>query len=89
MRRSPARFARARGDGLRLRHPDGPGHRRYWALHFHGGYGFMLEYDIQLYYRRSRAWARVLMDSARPQRVADRATARPALEASGDGEATR
>ena len=24
----------------------------YWALHFHGGYGFMLEYDIQLYYRR-------------------------------------
>ncbi len=27
------------------------------ALHFHGGYGFMLEYDIQLYFRRVKAWA--------------------------------
>jgi alkylation response protein AidB-like acyl-CoA dehydrogenase len=27
------------------------------ALHFHGGYGFMLEYDIQLYFRRIKAWA--------------------------------
>jgi alkylation response protein AidB-like acyl-CoA dehydrogenase len=26
------------------------------ALHYHGGYGFMLEYDIQLYYRRIRSW---------------------------------
>ena len=26
------------------------------ALHFHGGYGFMLEYDIQLYFRRIKAW---------------------------------
>lgn len=26
------------------------------ALHDHGGYGFMLEYDIQLYYRRIRSW---------------------------------
>jgi alkylation response protein AidB-like acyl-CoA dehydrogenase len=25
----------------------------------HGGYGFMLEYDVQLYYRRARGWARV------------------------------
>jgi alkylation response protein AidB-like acyl-CoA dehydrogenase len=32
----------------------------YWALHFHGGYGFMLEHDVQLYYRRARAWPRVL-----------------------------
>jgi len=32
----------------------------YYALHFHGGYGFMLEYDIQLYFRRARAWAGVL-----------------------------
>ncbi|MBA2282243.1 MAG: acyl-CoA dehydrogenase, partial [Acidimicrobiia bacterium] len=31
----------------------------YRSLHFHGGYGFMLEYDIQLYYRRARAWATV------------------------------
>jgi alkylation response protein AidB-like acyl-CoA dehydrogenase len=27
-----------------------------WSLHFHGGYGFMLEYDIQLFYRRAKAW---------------------------------
>jgi hypothetical protein len=26
------------------------------VLHFHGGYGFMLEYDIQLYFRRAKAW---------------------------------
>jgi alkylation response protein AidB-like acyl-CoA dehydrogenase len=32
----------------------------YWALHFHGGYGLMLEYDVQLYFRRARAWAGVL-----------------------------
>jgi len=34
----------------------------YYALHFHGGYGFMLEYDVQLYFRRARAWALVLGD---------------------------
>lgn len=27
------------------------------SLHFHGGYGFMLEYDVQLYYRRAKAWS--------------------------------
>jgi alkylation response protein AidB-like acyl-CoA dehydrogenase len=27
-----------------------------WSLHFHGGYGFMLEYDVQLFYRRAKAW---------------------------------
>jgi len=26
------------------------------ALHYHGGYGFTLEYDIQLFYRRARAY---------------------------------
>lgn len=31
----------------------------YRSLHFHGGYGFMMEYDIQLYYRRARGWANV------------------------------
>lgn len=25
------------------------------SLHFHGGYGYMLEYDIQLYFRRAKA----------------------------------
>jgi alkylation response protein AidB-like acyl-CoA dehydrogenase len=29
------------------------------ALHTHGGYGVSLEYDIQLYYRRAKAWALV------------------------------
>lgn len=29
------------------------------ALHVHGGYGFMMEYDVQLYWRRARAWANV------------------------------
>jgi alkylation response protein AidB-like acyl-CoA dehydrogenase len=28
----------------------------YRSLHYHGGYGFMLEYDIQLYFRRARGW---------------------------------
>ena len=27
------------------------------ALHVHGGYGLSVEYDIQLYFRRGRAWA--------------------------------
>jgi alkylation response protein AidB-like acyl-CoA dehydrogenase len=31
----------------------------YRAVHFHGGYGFTLEHDAQLYYRRARGWARV------------------------------
>lgn len=30
------------------------------ALHVHGGYGFMLEYDIQMYFRRAKAWPLVL-----------------------------
>jgi len=30
------------------------------SLHFHGGYGFMLEYDVQLYFRRVTAWALAL-----------------------------
>jgi alkylation response protein AidB-like acyl-CoA dehydrogenase len=31
----------------------------YDAIHFHGGYGFMLEHDVQLHYRRARGWSRV------------------------------
>ncbi len=31
----------------------------YDAVHFHGGYGFTLEHDAQLHYRRARGWARV------------------------------
>jgi len=45
----------------------------YRSLHFHGGYGFMLEYDIQLYYRRARAWANLFAEpGAVYRRVADR-----------------
>ena len=36
------------------------------ALHVHGGYGFMQEYDPQLYYRRVRAWT-LLHGSLRDQ----------------------
>jgi len=36
----------------------------YRSLHFHGGYGFMMEYDVQLYYRRIRAWANVYAEPA-------------------------
>lgn len=42
------------------------------ALHVHGGYGFTLEYDIQLYYRRAKAWPLVLEDQrVGAQRAAD------------------
>lgn len=44
----------------------------YDALHVHGGYGFMLEYDVQLHYRRVRGWARVWGDAdAASRRAAD------------------
>jgi len=43
------------------------------ALHVHGGYGFTLEYDIQLYYRRAEAWPLALGDPRRG--VADLADA--------------
>ena len=35
------------------------------ALHVHGGYGFTLEYDVQLYLRRAKAWPLVLGDPRR------------------------
>jgi len=35
------------------------------ALHVHGGYGFTLEYDIQLYLRRAKAWPLLLGDPRR------------------------
>jgi alkylation response protein AidB-like acyl-CoA dehydrogenase len=43
------------------------------SLHYHGGYGFSEEYDIQLYYRRARGWSLVL-DSPTNEalRLADR-----------------
>ncbi|MFC4944280.1 acyl-CoA dehydrogenase family protein [Pseudonocardia sp. GCM10023141] len=32
------------------------------SLQFHGGYGYTLEYDIQLYFRRAKAWPLALGD---------------------------
>lgn len=42
------------------------------SLHIHGGYGFGMEGDIQLYYRRVRGWAMVYGEAALAlDRVAD------------------
>lgn len=42
------------------------------SLHIHGGYGFSMEGDIQLYYRRARGWAMAYGESALAlDRVAD------------------
>jgi len=38
------------------------------SLHFHGGYGFMLEYDVQLYVRRAKA-RRLALGDPRLQRL--------------------
>ena len=43
------------------------------ALHYHGGYGFMEEYDVQLFYRRAKGWPLVLGDPSREcERLAER-----------------
>lgn len=55
----------------------------YDALHVHGGYGFMLEHDVQLHYRRARGWARVWGDAEDGYRRAAAARYRPATR--GDG----
>jgi alkylation response protein AidB-like acyl-CoA dehydrogenase len=42
------------------------------SLQFHGGYGYTLEYDIQLFFRRAKAWPLALGSPAvRYQRLAD------------------
>jgi len=35
------------------------------SLHIHGGYGFTVECDIQLYYRRAKAWVTTFADPER------------------------
>jgi alkylation response protein AidB-like acyl-CoA dehydrogenase len=35
------------------------------ALHLHGGIGYTLEHDIQLYFRRAKAWPLMLGDPRR------------------------
>lgn len=48
------------------------------AVHVHGGYGVMAEYDVQLFFRRASAWPLLLGDPGREtELVADR------LEAQG------
>lgn len=42
----------------------------YHSLHAHGGYGFMLEYDVQLHHRRVRGWPRVWGDTDKAYRRA-------------------
>jgi alkylation response protein AidB-like acyl-CoA dehydrogenase len=43
------------------------------SLHIHGGYGFTVECDIQLYYRRAKAWVTTFADPERElEVVADR-----------------
>jgi alkylation response protein AidB-like acyl-CoA dehydrogenase len=43
------------------------------ALHVHGGIGFTMEHDIQLYYRRAKAWPLLLGDPRHEQlHLADR-----------------
>ncbi len=62
----------------------------YRSLHFHGGYGFMMEYDIQLYYRRARGWANVYGDPGHAyRRVADRRYGPVASAATHAGTTTR
>jgi alkylation response protein AidB-like acyl-CoA dehydrogenase len=61
----------------------------YRSLHYHGGYGFMLEYDIQLYFRRAKAWPAqfaepsVLYARAESHRLAARAEGRRPSAAGG------
>jgi alkylation response protein AidB-like acyl-CoA dehydrogenase len=43
---------------------DAAAHATDRSLHYHGGYGFAEEYDVQLYYRRARGWALVHTDVA-------------------------
>jgi alkylation response protein AidB-like acyl-CoA dehydrogenase len=40
-------------------------HAAQHSLHIHGGYGFMVEYDIQLYYRRAKGWLTAFTDPRR------------------------
>jgi alkylation response protein AidB-like acyl-CoA dehydrogenase len=52
---------------------DAAAHATDRSLHYHGGYGFSEEYDIQLYYRRARGWSLVFDDPSRESlRLADR-----------------
>jgi alkylation response protein AidB-like acyl-CoA dehydrogenase len=60
------------------------GHAAQHSLHIHGGYGFTQECDIQLYYRRSQAWASAVADPGRELlALGDRILPRGATEPGG------
>jgi len=48
------------------------------SLHIHGGYGFTVECDIQLYYRRAKAWVTTFADPDRELDVVAERTLGPA-----------
>ena len=54
------------------------------ALHVHGGYGFTLEYDVQLYLRRAKAWPLALGDPRRGHPAPRRRAVRPGGTGSAD-----
>ena len=58
----------------------------YDSLHTHGGYGFMLEYDVQLHWRRARGWPRVWGDAEAGYRRAAARALRDGSEALMDFE---
>lgn len=59
------------------------------SLHIHGGYGFTIECDIQLYYRRAKAWVSTFADPERELEVVAKRTLGPASGAfSGPGQPT-
>lgn len=52
---------------------DAAKYSTYWAVHTYGGYGVMLEYDVNLFFQRARGWAGVFGDAdAAYLRAADR-----------------
>ena len=57
------------------------------CLQFHGGYGVTLEYDIQLYFRRAKAWPLALGDPGQEyQRLADQVYPESAAGTAGTKE---
>ena len=59
VRRRPPRRRRSSRPWPSCSRPSRRSALRARALHYHGGYGFMEEYDIQLFYRRAKGWANV------------------------------
>ena len=58
------------------------------ALHYHGGYGFTTEYDIQLYFRRAKAYALLWGDPRTEYRRLGNLLFDPGCPATSGGEDT-